>query len=193
MNSPADTTPAARVRSEDIAEILRLFEASGWTGLHLKVGDITVSAGKTGAPPLPASAAPAPAAAAPAAPAPVVATSGTTPASIPPAPPAVSAPRIAPPPSRETPIDETGLVAVTAPTVGAFWIAPSPGSPPFVEVGSRVAQGDQLGIVEVMKLMSPVVTEIAGEVVAVRVGNAEMVEFGQPLFLIRPEPPTPDE
>lgn len=49
-----------------------------------------------------------------------------------------------------------------------------------------MAKSDQLAIVEVMKLMSPVVSEVAGEVVAVQANNAEMVEFGQTLFLIRP-------
>ncbi|MGV9671495.1 MULTISPECIES: acetyl-CoA carboxylase biotin carboxyl carrier protein [unclassified Gordonia (in: high G+C Gram-positive bacteria)] len=78
------------------------------------------------------------------------------------------------------------LVAITAPTVGSFWVAPDPGSAPFVAVGSTVAKSDQLAIVEVMKLMSPVVSEVAGEVVAVQANNAEMVEFGQTLFLIRP-------
>ncbi|MBW0099272.1 acetyl-CoA carboxylase biotin carboxyl carrier protein subunit, partial [Pseudonocardia sp. KRD-184] len=72
------------------------------------------------------------------------------------------------------------------PAVGAFWVAPSPGEPPFVEVGSNVGENEQLAIVEVMKLMNPVVTPRAGVVVQVLAANAEMVEYDQVLFLIRP-------
>jgi acetyl-CoA carboxylase biotin carboxyl carrier protein len=65
-----------------------------------------------------------------------------------------------------------------------FWIAPSPGAPPFVEVGSRVSADDVVGIVEVMKLMNEVTAGIDGVVTAVLVGNGETVEFGQPLVLV---------
>ena len=77
-------------------------------------------------------------------------------------------------------------MAVRSPAVGAFWVAPSPGQPPFVQVGQRVAQDEQLAIVEVMKLMNPVVATTAGEVVQICAANAEMVEYEQVLFWIRP-------
>lgn len=76
---------------------------------------------------------------------------------------------------------------VTAPSVGIFWRAPEPGAKPFVEVGSKVAVGDTVGIVEVMKLMGNVTAEVAGTVTAVHVENAQGVEFGTPLVTIRPE------
>jgi acetyl-CoA carboxylase biotin carboxyl carrier protein len=82
--------------------------------------------------------------------------------------------------------DLTGCVAVTSPAVGAFWVAPSPGQPPFVQVGDVVEQDQQLAIVEVMKLMNPVVATVAGTVVHVAAANADLVEFEQPLFWIRP-------
>lgn len=192
---PADEaagSPAVQLGPGDIGEILRIFGESGWSGMRLQVGEVTIAVGKDAAPPAPPTVA-APAAAPPAA---------VGPAPVPPAPavPAAVVPAAAGPssdhpvaePNRQQPstdpgpIDETGLVAVTASTVGSFWVAPDPGSPPFVAVGSTVAKGDQLAIIEVMKLMSPVIADVAGEVVAVRANNAEMVEFGQTLFLIRP-------
>jgi biotin carboxyl carrier protein len=70
--------------------------------------------------------------------------------------------------------------------VGVFYRAPEPGAAPFVEVGSVVAEGATLGLVEVMKMFNGVTSPVAGEVVEVLVGNDEFVEFGQPLFRLRP-------
>lgn len=75
---------------------------------------------------------------------------------------------------------------VPAPSVGLFWRAPSPGAPPFVEVGTRIAPGDVIGIVEVMKLMNQVASTVGGVVSAVLVENGSMVEHGQPLVLVDP-------
>jgi biotin carboxyl carrier protein len=71
--------------------------------------------------------------------------------------------------------------------VGVFWVAPSPGQPPFVELGQVVARDEQLAIVEVMKLMNPVVAPVAGTVVRMCAANAELVEYDQVLFWIRPD------
>ncbi|GDY31025.1 acetyl-CoA carboxylase biotin carboxyl carrier protein [Gandjariella thermophila] len=79
-----------------------------------------------------------------------------------------------------------GLLAVTAPVVGTFYRAPEPGARPFVEVGDEVAAGQQVGIVEAMKLMNPILAEAAGTVAKVVVDDAEPVEYGQPLLLLRP-------
>lgn len=73
---------------------------------------------------------------------------------------------------------------VLAPSVGLFWHSPSPGAPPFVEVGTRVAPEDTIGILEVMKLMNRVPAGVAGIVTAVLVDNGDMVEHGDPLVLI---------
>lgn len=106
------------------------------------------------------------------------------------APPTGSAPATgtaAAPPSADDPaVDLAGTVDVTSPAVGAFWVAPSPGQPPFVQVGQTVAQDDQLAIVEVMKLMNPVVAPVSGTVVQVCASNADLVEYEQVLFRIRP-------
>ena len=70
--------------------------------------------------------------------------------------------------------------------VGVFYRAPEPGAAPFVEVGSVVGQGATMGLVEVMKMFNGVTAPVAGEVVEVLVANDEFVEFGQPLFRLRP-------
>ncbi|WP_043456074.1 acetyl-CoA carboxylase biotin carboxyl carrier protein [Gordonia polyisoprenivorans] len=181
---PADEaagSPAVQLGPGDISEILRIFGESGWSGMRLQVGEVTIAVGKDAAPPAPPTAAAPTVPPAPAVPAAVVPAAAGPSSDHP-----VAEPNRPQPSTDPGPIDETGLVAVTASTVGSFWVAPDPGSPPFVAVGSTVAKGDQLAIIEVMKLMSPVIADVAGEVVAVRANNAEMVEFGQTLFLIRP-------
>jgi acetyl-CoA carboxylase biotin carboxyl carrier protein len=68
--------------------------------------------------------------------------------------------------------------------VGTFYLAPSPGSPPFVEVGSRVKVGDTLCIIESMKMMNQIKADQAGTLEAVLTDNEQSVEFDQPLFTI---------
>ena len=75
---------------------------------------------------------------------------------------------------------------MVSPIVGTFYRAPSPGAPPFVEVGSKIAKGQVLCIVEAMKLMNEIESEIDAEVVEVLVANGQPVEFGERLFAIRP-------
>lgn len=77
-----------------------------------------------------------------------------------------------------------GGIAVTSPMVGTVYLAPEPGAARFVKVGQRVDAGAQLCIVEVMKLMSPVIAEFACEIREVRVEDAQSVEFGQTLFVV---------
>jgi acetyl-CoA carboxylase biotin carboxyl carrier protein len=77
-----------------------------------------------------------------------------------------------------------------APLVGTFYTAPSPGAQPFVRPGDRVEVGQQLGIIEAMKLMNPLEATRAGRVVEVLVGDASPVEYGQPLVLLDPEDAT---
>jgi acetyl-CoA carboxylase biotin carboxyl carrier protein len=75
---------------------------------------------------------------------------------------------------------------VTSPFVGTFYRAPSPESPPFVEVGTVVKKGQVLCIVEAMKLMNEIEAEGSGKIAEIFVQNATPVEFGQPLFRIEP-------
>jgi acetyl-CoA carboxylase biotin carboxyl carrier protein len=77
-------------------------------------------------------------------------------------------------------------VEVKSPFVGTFYRAPSPDSPPFVEVGNKVKKGQTLCIVEAMKLMNEIECEVDGTVAEIYVQNATPVEFGEPLFRIVP-------
>jgi acetyl-CoA carboxylase biotin carboxyl carrier protein len=82
-------------------------------------------------------------------------------------------------------VDE-GLVEMTSPIVGTFYRSPSPGAPPFVEVGTRIRKGQVLCIIEAMKLMNEIEAEIDAEVIEVSVENGQPVEFGEVLFRLRP-------
>ncbi len=81
---------------------------------------------------------------------------------------------------------EANLQAVRSPIVGTFYSSPSPGSPPFVKPGDSVEVGQVLCIVEAMKLMNEIESDVAGEVVAALVSNGQPIEYGQELFTIRP-------
>ncbi|MEW6163076.1 MAG: acetyl-CoA carboxylase biotin carboxyl carrier protein [Nitrospirota bacterium] len=82
--------------------------------------------------------------------------------------------------------EETRLITVTSPIVGTFYRSPSPEAAPFVEVGSRVKKGQVLCIIEAMKLMNEIESEVDGIVVKPLVENGQPVEYGEPLFLIEP-------
>ena len=73
---------------------------------------------------------------------------------------------------------------VKAPMVGTFYRSPSPDAKPFVEVGQTVKKGDTVCIIEAMKLMNEIETDVSGVVKAVLVENGQPVEYGQPLFLV---------
>ena len=103
-------------------------------------------------------------------------------ASAPPSPVATPGPS-APAPAAE----EEGLHNVKSPIVGTFYESPSPGAPPFIKPGDHVAAGQVLCIVEAMKLMNEIESDVAGEVVKALVANGQPVEYGQPLFAIRPK------
>ncbi len=82
--------------------------------------------------------------------------------------------------------EETRLITITSPIVGTFYRAPSPEAAPFVEIGSRVKKGQVLCIVEAMKLMNEIESEIDGTIIKALVENGQPVEYGEPLFLIEP-------
>lgn len=83
------------------------------------------------------------------------------------------------------PTQNEDLFYVKAPIVGTFYKAPNPSSPPFVNVGDFVEKGTVLCIVEAMKLMNEIESEVAGQVTAVFVENGQPVEFGERLFAIK--------
>jgi acetyl-CoA carboxylase biotin carboxyl carrier protein len=80
------------------------------------------------------------------------------------------------------PSQPDGLVAITAPMLGTFYRAEAPGKPPFVEAGSRVEPDTIVCIIEVMKMMNSVPAGVSGRILQIFATNAELVEYGQPLF-----------
>ena len=152
---------------DDVIEILKLFEKSKFDFLQLQHGErkITVSKGGYAPPVEPATPTPQPIATVPVA-----------------APPSLQQVAAAAP----SPTASEGLVPVTAPMVGKFYSAASPSDPPYVEVGTVVAAGATVGLIEVMKVFTSIKTEIAGTIEEILVSNGDFVEFGQPLYLIRP-------
>jgi acetyl-CoA carboxylase biotin carboxyl carrier protein len=104
---------------------------------------------------------------------------GTAPAATPP-------PAGPPTPVVSAPVHEEGLHIVHSPIVGTFYESPSPGSPPFVKPGDVVEAGQILCIVEAMKLMNEIESDVAGEIVKRLVANNAPIEYGQELFAIRP-------
>lgn len=155
---------------DDVLEILKLFEHSKFDYLHLEQGGRKITVSKGGFVPAQADAAPARIDAAPA-------PGRASPP--PPVPPAAPKPEVA--------VIDENLVATTAPMMGKFYAAPSPSDPPFVEIGQRVSAGATLGLIEVMKVFASVKSDIAGVVERILVANGQAVEYGQALFLIRPD------
>jgi len=87
-------------------------------------------------------------------------------------------------PAEEVP---PGLHAIRSPIVGTFYRAPAPGAEPFTDVGKKVRKGQTLCIVEAMKVMNEIESDVDGEVVKILVENAQPVEYGQILFLLKPD------
>jgi acetyl-CoA carboxylase biotin carboxyl carrier protein len=79
-----------------------------------------------------------------------------------------------------------GLVTIPAPMLGTFYRAEAPGKPPFVEVGKRVEPDTIVCIIEVMKMMNSIPAGVSGTIAEVVAENAELVEYGQPLFRVEP-------
>jgi acetyl-CoA carboxylase biotin carboxyl carrier protein len=146
---------------QEIKELLDLFHASGVSEMEVQRGDgrVRFTRGSAAAQP----------GMAPAATAPYIAA--------PPPPDAAAAP--APAAAEETTI-------VKSPIVGTFYESPSPDSPPFVKVGDQVEKGKVLCIIESMKLMNEIEAEVAGTIVARLVENGRPVEYGEPLFSVKP-------
>ncbi len=89
-----------------------------------------------------------------------------------------------PPPA--VPGSRADSIEITAPMVGTFYRAPAPGEPSFVEVGTRIAVGQTVCILEAMKLMNELESEISGEILEIVVDNGTPVEFGQVLMRVKP-------
>jgi acetyl-CoA carboxylase biotin carboxyl carrier protein len=100
--------------------------------------------------------------------------------------PAGHAPTASPSVASEPAVEsDEGLHIVKSPIVGTYYESPSPGAPPFIKVGDTVTQGQVLCIVEAMKLMNEIESDVSGEIVKMHVKNGQPVEYGQALFAIR--------
>jgi len=146
-----------------VKKLIELLDESGIAEIEITEGEesVRISRYAQGVPAAPAApvavAAPAPAAAAPAAAAPV--------------------------PAAPAEPEEDGFL-VTAPMVGTFYAASSPGAAPYVQVGDRVNEGDTLCIIEAMKMMNQIEADVSGVIKSIRVQNGEPVEYGQTLIVI---------
>lgn len=155
---------------DDVREILRLIDESGVDELRLDSEGLSLHVRRGGdGPPIAAPAPAAPAATASAPPTP-------EPAAPEPAAPEPAAPAAA----------SNGHAEISAPMLGTFYRQEAPGKAPFVEVGSRVEPGTVVCVIEVMKMMNSIEAGIGGEIVEICAGNAELVEYGQPLFRVAP-------
>ena len=147
---------------EDIREILRIIDESDVTELRIQTDGFALHVVK-GARTLDPALGPAPTEQSPAP------ETEPTPAAKPPA-----------------PVSDDGLATITAPMLGTFYRAEAPGKRPFVEVGQRVEPDTIVCIIEVMKMMNSVTAGVVGTVVQIFAANAELVEYGQPLFEVEP-------
>jgi acetyl-CoA carboxylase biotin carboxyl carrier protein len=156
----ADDSRGARSGGFELAELRRLIELVQQTGigeLEVTTGGRTVRiAAQPGGAPVATVAAPAP------------------------------APAAAPGGSPSAPAAGASSLAITSPMVGTFYRAPAPDADPYVEVGDTVSVGQTVCIIEAMKLMNEIESEVMGRVVKILVENAQPVEYGQKLFLVEP-------
>ena len=159
---------------DDVLHILKLIDESKFDYFQLEVGELKITVSKGD--PLPAAAA---------APQQLSANSAPVavrPASPAPAPQAASAAQPAKPALQ---IPE-GMVPISAPLLGTFYVAPEPGAPPFVKVGQQVTEDTTVGLIEVMKVFNSVRATVKGTIVEVVAQNGQFVEFGQTLFIVKP-------
>ena len=170
---------------EDIIKILKLVEQSKFDSLHLEYGDLKLTVGKGGkslahieagkASVVPAAPDSAPAGAF---------GPGKEKAAA-----RVREQESAPNPKAAAAVDAEaeGLIPVTAPMVGIFYCSPEPGADPFVGAGSRIEEDTVVGLIEVMKVFTSVRSGVKGKIERCLVEDAQFVEYGQPLFLVRPD------
>jgi acetyl-CoA carboxylase biotin carboxyl carrier protein len=166
-NSPADDSAehSAAIDTRTVRKLADILKSTGLTEIEVERGDLRIRVARE----ITVAAAPQATYAAAPAPAPVAAPAA--------APMAAAAPVEAAPAARKG--DE-----VKSPMVGTVYLQAQPGSPPFIKVGDKVGEGQTLLIVEAMKTMNPIPAPRAGVVVEVLVGDAQPVEFGQPLVIL---------
>jgi acetyl-CoA carboxylase biotin carboxyl carrier protein len=149
---------------DDVRDVLRALDSSGLDELHLELADLTLTVRREGA-------------------------TGWTAEQQVLRRPAVergAEPAVAAEPERPRAAVPEGMVAVHPPLLGTFYRAPKPGAPPFVEVGDRVGEETVVGIVETMKMMTPVHAGVRGTVAEFRTGNGEFADTDAVLLVVDP-------
>src|SRR5688500_6209879 len=156
---------------DDVLHILKLIDESHFDYFQLEVGELKITVSKGD--PIPVAAAP---------------QTGIAPTPAPPAPkPALTpAPATAAPQAAKPVTVPEGMLSITAPLLGTFYVAPEPGAPPFVKVGQAITEDTTVGLIEVMKVFNSVRATVKGTIADVVVQNGQFVEFGQPLFIVKP-------
>ncbi len=149
--------------AKDVAEIMRLLEDSSFDSLSLEIDGMKLNLQRKSAVPARGNS-----------------HAGTAPVT-------KSASGPLRPAHKDSAPSEAGLFDVPAPLLGIFYRAPKPGEPPFVEVGSKIAEDTVIGIIEVMKLMNSVCAGAKGEVVEILADDGAAVEYGEILLRVRPE------
>lgn len=154
------------VEIKKLKQLIELMSEHGLTELDLRDqdGQITLKRGPSGIlAPI-------------AAPAPAMMVAAPAPATIP----AASA-------APASPTGEEGMKPIASPMVGTFYAAPSPDAESFVRIGSRVSPDTVVCVIEAMKVFNEIKAEISGVIQKINVSNGQAVEFGQPLFLVKPD------
>ena len=149
---------------DDVRDVLRALDSSGLDQLHLELADLTLTVRREGA------------------------TGWTAEQQVlrRPAVEGGTEPAVAAEPERPRAAVPEGMVAVHPPLLGTFYRAPKPGAPPFVEVGDRVGEETVVGIVETMKMMTPVHAGVRGTVAEFRTGNGEFADTDAVLLVVDP-------
>jgi len=159
---------------DDVLHILKLIDESKFDYFQLEVGELKITVSKGDPIPIGSlgSQTTASAASPAAAPNPQAKPAASTPA----AGAAAAKPAVIP----------EGMLPITAPLLGTFYVAPEPGAPPFVKVGQQITEDTTVGLIEVMKVFNSVRAAVSGTIVEVVAQNGQFVEFGQALFIVKP-------
>jgi len=153
---------------DDVLHILKLIDESKFDYFQLEVGELKITVSKGD-------------------PIPIAGATQPAPVSVSPSPaPAPKAAAAAPAPSVKPAVIPEGMLSITAPLLGTFYIAPEPGAPPFVKVGQQITEDTTVGLIEVMKVFNSVRAVVKGTIVEVVAQNGQFVEFGQALYIVKP-------
>ena len=153
---------------DDVLHILKLIDESKFDYFQLEVGELKITVSKGDPIPIAGTAHPV--------------SISTTPAAVAAAIPAAATAA----PAAKVAAIPAGHVAVTAPILGTFYVAPEPGAPPFVTVGQQITEDTTCGLIEVMKVFNSVRAGVKGTIVEVVAANGGFVEFGQTLIIVKP-------